>query len=68
MTQRATEDVFGLIRGASVRLEWLCTNFSSVTNTDTEARIKCAARAYLFYLVGCTLFSDRVNKSFHLIP
>ena len=41
----------GLIWGTSIKLELRCTNFSNVTDADTDARIKCAVRAYLLYLV-----------------
>ena len=57
MTRRAAEDELGLIQDTFVRLELLHTNFSNVNNADTEARIKYAARAYLLYLVRCTLFN-----------
>ncbi|XP_028054676.1 protein MAIN-LIKE 2-like [Camellia sinensis] len=45
--------------GNSVRLEWLRSQFSGVTNSDPEEAIQCAARAYLLFLLGCTLFSDK---------
>ena len=59
VTRRVAEDELGMICGTYVRLEWLRSRFSNVTDADTEARIKCAARAYLLYLVGCTLLSDK---------
>ena len=59
MTRRVVEDELGMIRGTSVRLEWLSSRFSNVTDVDTEVRIKCAVRAYLLHLVGYTLFSDK---------
>jgi len=34
------------------------------TDADTETRIQFAARAYLLYLVGCTLFSDKNGTKF----
>ena len=40
-------------------MKWLHFKFSNVTDADTEVRIKCVVRAYLFYLVGCTLFGDK---------
>ena len=58
VTQRVAEDELGMIRGTSVRLEWLRSRFSNVTDADTELRIKCAVRAYLLYLVWCILFGD----------
>ena len=48
-----------LIQGTSVRLKWLHANFYNVTDANIEARIKSTVRAYLLYLVGCTLFSDK---------
>ncbi|CAL5398054.1 unnamed protein product [Camellia sinensis] len=54
----ATEEL-SLARGQSVKLEWLRTKFSGCKDSDTEESIACAARAYLLFLVGCTLFSDK---------
>ena len=48
-----------MIQDTSVRLEWLRSHFSNVTDADMEVRIKCAFRSYLLYLVGCTFFSDK---------
>lgn len=47
--------------GEYVRLEWLRTCFSDVTDADSEHEIQCAARAYLLYLLGCTLFVDKTG-------
>ena len=58
VTRRAAMDELEQVRGTSVRLEWLRANFYCVADADTEAQIQSAARAYLLYLVGCTLFSD----------
>lgn len=46
-------------RGQSVRMEWLRTQFHSVSDRDRQQRIECAARAYLLFLLGCTLFADK---------
>ncbi|XP_028070431.1 protein MAIN-LIKE 1-like [Camellia sinensis] len=43
----------------SVRLEWLRARFHNVTDNDSMERIACAGRAYLLFLLGCTLFSDK---------
>ena len=59
VTRIATEDELELIRGTSVILEWFHANFYNVTDANTEARIKSAARDYLLCLIGCTLFSDK---------
>ena len=36
LTRRAVDDKLGLVWGASVRLEWLRTDFSNVTDADKE--------------------------------
>jgi len=59
VTRRVANDELGLVRGTSLRLEWLRSKFSTVTDTDMEVWIKCLVRAYLLYLVGCSLFSDK---------
>ena len=64
VTRKSTMDELEQVRGTFVRLEWLRANFSCVTDADTEARIQFAARAYLLYLVGCTLFSDKNGTKF----
>jgi hypothetical protein len=46
-------------RGTSVRLEWLRTTFSGVNSAYDAESIRCAARAYLLFLLGCTLFADK---------
>ena len=46
-------------RGQYVRLEWLRRTFSDVSDDWPEERIIHAARAYLLYLLGCTLFTDK---------
>lgn len=45
--------------GQSVKLEWLRSKFSGCKDSDTEESIAYAARAYLLFLLGCTLFSDK---------
>jgi len=59
VTRRVAKDELGIIRGTSVRLEWLRSHFSNVMDANTEVRIKCTIRAYLLYLVGCILFNDK---------
>ncbi|CAL5425473.1 unnamed protein product [Camellia sinensis] len=46
-------------RGQSVKLEWLRIRFHEVNDTDDANFIEYAARAYLLYLLGCTLFADK---------
>ena len=57
MSPRDAHDELGMVRETSVRLEWLRSKFSDITNVDSERCIQCATRAHLLYLVGCTLFS-----------
>ncbi|RWR76121.1 serine/threonine-protein phosphatase 7 long form isoform X1 [Cinnamomum micranthum f. kanehirae] len=47
------------VLGQSVRLEWLRGRFSYITDEDEDDMIDCAVRAYLLYLLGCTLFLDK---------
>ncbi|XP_028106926.1 protein MAIN-LIKE 1-like [Camellia sinensis] len=54
----ATEELSSA-RGQLVKLEWLRSKFSGCKDSDTEEFIACAARAYLLFLLGCTLFSDK---------
>ncbi|KAG5548617.1 hypothetical protein RHGRI_014086 [Rhododendron griersonianum] len=43
----------------AVKLSWLEMNFKEVSETDTDERVVCCARAYLLYVIGCTLFCDK---------
>ncbi|XP_028122207.1 protein MAIN-LIKE 2-like [Camellia sinensis] len=45
----------------SVRLEWLRAYFHNVTDNDSMERIACVDRAYLLFLLGCSLFSDKTG-------
>ena len=47
------------VHGQSVRLEWLKSHFHAVSYRDSHHRIECAARGYLLFLLGCTLFVDK---------
>ncbi|XP_028085576.1 protein MAIN-LIKE 1-like [Camellia sinensis] len=59
ITERATHEEVSSTGGNLVRLEWLRSQFAGVTDSDPEEAIQCAARAYLLFLLGCTLFSDK---------
>ncbi|XP_028078009.1 protein MAIN-LIKE 1-like [Camellia sinensis] len=48
-------------RGQSIKVEWLRQRFRSTSNVDNDNTIECAARAYLLYLLGCTLFADKIG-------
>ncbi|KAG5541298.1 hypothetical protein RHGRI_021212 [Rhododendron griersonianum] len=47
------------VKGYAVKLSWLEMNFKEVSETDTDERVVCYARAYLLYVIGCTLFCDK---------
>ena len=51
----------GPLRGQSVRLEWLRATFSDVCDDWSDLRIHRAARAYLLYLLGCRLFTNKTG-------
>ena len=59
VSPQEADDELGMVRGSSVRLEWLRSNFSNIMDFALDRHIQCTARAYLLYLVGCTLFSDK---------
>ncbi|XP_028065353.1 protein MAIN-LIKE 1-like [Camellia sinensis] len=46
-------------REQSVKLEWLRIRFHEVNDTVDANFIEYTARAYLLYLLGCTLFADK---------
>ncbi|RWR85184.1 serine/threonine-protein phosphatase 7 long form [Cinnamomum micranthum f. kanehirae] len=48
-----------LARGGVVRLSWIKQMCSDVTPKSSTRRIECAARGYLLYLLGCTLFVEK---------
>ncbi|XP_028112212.1 protein MAIN-LIKE 2-like [Camellia sinensis] len=58
ITERVAHEEVSTAGGNSVRLEWLRSQFAGVTDSDPEEAIQCASRAYLLFLLGCTLFSD----------
>ena len=57
--EQDARDELGLVRVSSVRLEWLRSKFFYVTDAHSGRRIQCADRAFLLYLMGCNLFSDK---------
>ncbi|KAL7208659.1 hypothetical protein ACSBR1_030405 [Camellia fascicularis] len=48
-------------RGQSIKVKWLRQRFGSVSDADNDNTIECAARAYLLYLLDCTLFADKTG-------
>jgi len=71
VSPQEADDDWTMVRGQSIKLEWLCDRFSYITDDDNDFRISCCARAYLLYLVGCTVFSNksgtRVSLLFEII-
>ncbi|XP_028101388.1 protein MAIN-LIKE 2-like [Camellia sinensis] len=59
ITEHAAHEEVSSAGGNSIRLEWLQSQFAGVTNSDPKEAIQCTARAYLLFLLGCTLFSDK---------
>ncbi|XP_028099401.1 protein MAIN-LIKE 2-like [Camellia sinensis] len=59
ITERVAYEEISTAGGNSVRLEWLRSQFAGVTDSDPEEAMQCAAKAYLLFLLGCTLFSDK---------
>lgn len=50
-----------VIWGTSVWLEWLRTMFINVHDESDPTWIECAAKAYLLFLLDCTLFVDKFS-------
>lgn len=45
----------------SVKLEWLSLRFKGVTDGSDPKVIRCSVRAYLLYLLRCTLLTDKTG-------
>ncbi|KAH7858489.1 hypothetical protein Vadar_024453 [Vaccinium darrowii] len=54
-----TEARAALNGGKSVGLAWLKENFMTVKSTDSDERVGYCVRAYLLFVLGCTLFIDK---------
>ncbi|KAL3619208.1 hypothetical protein CASFOL_036778 [Castilleja foliolosa] len=52
-------DTRAIVRGLSVRLEWLHTTFEETLVSDDRDKLTRGCRAYLLYMFGCTLFTDK---------
>ncbi|XP_012828286.1 PREDICTED: serine/threonine-protein phosphatase 7 long form homolog [Erythranthe guttata] len=46
----------------ALKLEWLRSTFSSVTDSDDENKKTCATRAFLLYVLSCTIFQDKTGN------
>ena len=65
-SQQAHEELV-VVRGSSVKLEWLRDLFGTVTDADAEKHIRHAARAYLLYILGSKLFTDKSGTRVRVI-
>eukprot|EP00268_Persea_americana_P024464 TRINITY_DN23867_c0_g2_i1.p1 TRINITY_DN23867_c0_g2~~TRINITY_DN23867_c0_g2_i1.p1 ORF type:complete len:147 (+),score=18.47 TRINITY_DN23867_c0_g2_i1:250-690(+) len=54
-------------QGTSVRLEWLKDIFGHVFYVDPEPKIRNAVRAFLLYILSCTLFIDKFDTRVPII-
>lgn len=59
--EEACEEL-GSVHGCSIRLEWLWCRVQGVTNDCGNEVIRCSPRAYLLYLLRCTLFTDKMTS------
>lgn len=57
VTSQQAQEELAVVRGSSVRLKWLRDLFGAVTVAEPEEYIRHATKAYLLYLLGCTLFT-----------
>ncbi|KAH6756892.1 hypothetical protein C2S53_006694 [Perilla frutescens var. hirtella] len=48
-------------RGQYVKLRWLQSRFSELASKDNDRDAVYAARAFLVYILGCTLFTDKTG-------
>ena len=46
-------------RGGLVRMGWIKRVCGIVTHASSVEQVECAARGYLLYLLGCTLFTNK---------
>ena len=46
-------------RGGVVRMGWIYRVCGDVTPRSSIEQVECAAKEYLLYLLGCTLFADK---------
>ncbi|RWR94760.1 serine/threonine-protein phosphatase 7 long form [Cinnamomum micranthum f. kanehirae] len=48
-----------LARGGVVRMGWIRRVCGDISPASSVEEVECAARGYLLYLLGCTLFTDK---------
>ncbi|XP_057519716.1 serine/threonine-protein phosphatase 7 long form homolog [Amaranthus tricolor] len=54
-------------KGSSLRVTWLAQNFSQLPEGADDATVERYARAYLLYLIGAVLFSDKTGNRVQLL-
>ncbi|KAK9097456.1 hypothetical protein Sjap_022953 [Stephania japonica] len=61
LSREEFEQELNMVGRDSVRLQWLESKFSEVPNIDDpcSSSVVYAARAYILYLLGCTLFANK---------
>ncbi|RWR73470.1 serine/threonine-protein phosphatase 7 long form [Cinnamomum micranthum f. kanehirae] len=59
VTPQEAHEELSQVWGSSVRLEWFRELFGEVSDADSDEHIQNTARAYLLYILGCTLFTDK---------
>ena len=61
VSSQEAEIALGGANGKMLKLGWLCDQFSGDVTSDDPDVAHCAARAYLLYILGCTLFGDKTG-------
>ncbi|KAL8456215.1 hypothetical protein ACS0TY_034437 [Phlomoides rotata] len=47
------------VRGSSLKLEWLKSRFQKLLTYSNDTSVLYAARAYVMYIFGCSIFTDK---------
>ncbi|KAH6772489.1 hypothetical protein C2S51_010893 [Perilla frutescens var. frutescens] len=48
-------------RGSYIKLKWLHNRFSALASSEDDFEVVYAARVFLVYILGCTLFTDKTG-------
>lgn len=63
VTNEEVSEELGSAHGQSTRMEWLRSKFERrVSDRSGEKVINCSTRIYLLYLIGCMLFTDKIES------
>ncbi|XP_073099005.1 uncharacterized protein [Elaeis guineensis] len=54
------------VKGGCVKIDWLYQHFHATPIDAEQAQIEFAARAYIMYQIGCSLFPDPSGNRVHL--